>query len=144
MANGNVTGTCKYLCGHRNRKLIPVIRKASAAPREREREKFPGHWLFRHWWRVNEKIHYLTLIKAYYAHYQHKGSALSTSSHLPPFFCTTARHMATALNVSKSRKSVPVCESVWQHNYHPHCFNYTGRKKKVYMRKQEVSNNKNH
>lgn len=63
---------------------------------------------------------------------------------LPPFPCTTARHMATALNVSKSRKSVPVCESVWQHNYHPHSVNYTGRKKKVYMRKQEVSNNKNH
>lgn len=55
-----------------------------------------------------------------------------------PLPCPTARHMATALNVSKSSKSVPVCVSVWQHNYHPHCVNYTGSKKVVNMCKQEV------
>lgn len=63
------------------------------AQEERRLAAFPGHWLFSIGsginissgigigigWRVNEKIHYLTLIKAYYAHYQHRAEP--THSH---------------------------------------------------------------
>lgn len=75
---------------------------------QRRRQWMP----FRRWRRVNEKIHYLTLIKAYYAHYQHTEANTNTHSHpatLPPCRGTC---MLTALNVSQRLdyvNSVSVC-----------------------------------